>query len=199
MIDRNTGRSRGFGFVIFKDRESLDEAVRKMHDTDCEGRPISVRHAIPQEQTAPGTPAAALAAGRRFDRYERGGARVDRGPYRGGGGYDRGYDRRVYDRERGGGGYDRGYDRGYRGGGGYERGGYHYDRGYPQSGYASNPPPGGPPALLPTGQHGTAGIASCIPFPPFPPNSHVPPVVGVSGMALCGDRLMAGLHRAITI
>lgn len=130
MVDKNTGRSRGFGFVLFKDEQGMDDAVRKFHDTEYEGRKISVRRAIPQDQTAPGTPAAALAAGRRYDRTERGGSRADRGGYRAGAGYERG----GYDR------YERGYDRGA-----YERAGYRaYDRPYerpPYEGYDRGYPP----------------------------------------------------------
>ncbi len=131
MLDRNTQRSRGFGFVIFADREGMEAAIRDKHETEFEGRKISVKAAIPQDQIPLGE------RGRRGG----GGGGGGRGGYgdRGGprGGYDRGgygdrgggYDRGGYgDR---GGGYDRGYDRGGYGGGGgggygggYDRGGY---------------------------------------------------------------------------
>ncbi len=89
---------------------------------ELDGRKISVVKAVPENQTSPGTPAAALGggSGARRDYYP---PRRDGYGGRGGGGYDRGYDRGY-----GGGGYDRGgYDRGgygadYRGG--YDRGGY---------------------------------------------------------------------------
>lgn len=65
MVDKVTGRSRGFGFVIFSNKDDMEQARLKMHDTDIDGRKVSVTKAIPQSQTAPGTPAAALTGGRR--------------------------------------------------------------------------------------------------------------------------------------
>ena len=67
MLDRVTQRSRGFGFVHFDNKEDLEEAVEKMHDTEIDGRKISVNRAIPQERIQPGTPAHALSRSR--DRY----------------------------------------------------------------------------------------------------------------------------------
>mmetsp|Transcript_18323 Transcript_18323/g.31358 ORF Transcript_18323/g.31358 Transcript_18323/m.31358 type:complete len:255 (+) Transcript_18323:65-829(+) len=114
MVDKHTGRSRGFGFVYFKDERGQADAIENIHNQELDGRRVSVVKAVPQDQTRPGTPAAALGAGP--------GARKDgvtrRDPYPprgGGGGYERGYDRYA-----GGGGGGGGYERG--GGGGYERG-----------------------------------------------------------------------------
>ena len=75
MIDRQTGRSRGFGFVWFRDKRGLDSAIEKMHNADLDGRRISVARAVPQAETAPGTPADLLRRGqpvsREGGRYER--------------------------------------------------------------------------------------------------------------------------------
>ena len=68
MLDRVTNRSRGFGFVHFNNKEDMDEAVEKMHETELDGRKISVNRAIPQDSIQPGTPAAAI--GRRSDRCD---------------------------------------------------------------------------------------------------------------------------------
>lgn len=119
QVDKMTQRPRGFGFVIFKDRESLTDAVREMHNKEVDGRTISVKDAIPQDQIRPGQ----RLGGRDRDR---GYGSRDRNDSRGGYG-DRGYGDRY-----GGGGYDRGYDRGYGGGGG---GGYDPRGGYPGGGY----------------------------------------------------------------
>eukprot|EP00211_Chloroparvula_japonica_P007536 CAMPEP_0119155974 /NCGR_PEP_ID=MMETSP1310-20130426/52012_1 /TAXON_ID=464262 /ORGANISM="Genus nov. species nov., Strain RCC2339" /LENGTH=333 /DNA_ID=CAMNT_0007148581 /DNA_START=60 /DNA_END=1062 /DNA_ORIENTATION=+ len=45
MVDRASGRSRGFAFVTFKNDESVDKAIREMHQTRLEGREISVKRA----------------------------------------------------------------------------------------------------------------------------------------------------------
>eukprot|EP00798_Chlamydomonas_sp_ICE-L_P030695 gene30695-35722_t len=99
VLDNNTQRSRGFGFVFFQDKLGMEgllapidrvakkdwDAIRDMHEKELDGRRISVVRAVPQEQTKPGTPAAALGAGsgaRSTVNRER---RVDRGPPRGGG------------------------------------------------------------------------------------------------------------------
>ena len=67
MLDRVTNRSRGFGFVHFDNKEDLEEAVEKLHNTEVDGRKISVTRAIPQDSIQPGTPAAAIT--RKGDRY----------------------------------------------------------------------------------------------------------------------------------
>ena len=65
VSDRDTGRSRGFGFVEMS--EGGDEAIAKLNGTDFQGRTLTVNEAKPRE-----------------DRPRSGGG--DRGPRRGGGG-----------------------------------------------------------------------------------------------------------------
>lgn len=48
MMDRQTGRSRGFGFVWFRDKRGLDDAIERLHNSELEGRRISVARAVPQ-------------------------------------------------------------------------------------------------------------------------------------------------------
>lgn len=45
ISDRETGRSRGFGFVTFADSESASAAMAKLDGTDLDGRTIRVNHA----------------------------------------------------------------------------------------------------------------------------------------------------------
>lgn len=45
ILDRETGRSRGFGFVTFADDESANSAISEMDGTDLEGRTIKVNQA----------------------------------------------------------------------------------------------------------------------------------------------------------
>ncbi|MEM6962933.1 MAG: RNA-binding protein [Myxococcota bacterium] len=42
VTDRDTGRSRGFGFVTFSDENDADEAIEKMNNTEVDGRPLTV-------------------------------------------------------------------------------------------------------------------------------------------------------------
>lgn len=43
--DRETGRSRGFGFVTFADGSAADEAMREMNGSELDGRNINVNEA----------------------------------------------------------------------------------------------------------------------------------------------------------
>ncbi len=45
ITDRDTGRSRGFGFVTFEDDEAGDKAMQAMHGSDLDGRPLRVNEA----------------------------------------------------------------------------------------------------------------------------------------------------------
>lgn len=47
--DRNTGRSRGFGFVEMSTEEEAQAAVNNLNGTDVEGRKIVVNIARPRE------------------------------------------------------------------------------------------------------------------------------------------------------
>ena len=111
IMDRNTGRSKGFGFVEMETAEAAQEAINRLNNTEFNQRMISVSEARPPRE-------------RSFD----GGGGGDRGGSRGGGGgggYGGGGGDRGGSRGGGGGGYgggggDRG---GSRGGGGGGRGG----------------------------------------------------------------------------
>jgi cold-inducible RNA-binding protein len=88
--DRDTGRSRGFGFVEMASKEEGEKAIEQFNGTDMNGRNLTVNEARPRE-----------------DRGNRGGGGGGRGGYGGGGGRG-GY----------GGGGNRGGGRGGYGGGG---------------------------------------------------------------------------------
>ncbi|HEX2735224.1 MAG TPA: RNA-binding protein [Polyangiaceae bacterium] len=45
MTDRDTGRSRGFGFVTFTDSASAQNAMKQMDGTELDGRRVAVNEA----------------------------------------------------------------------------------------------------------------------------------------------------------
>jgi RNA recognition motif-containing protein len=106
ITDRETGRSRGFGFVEMDNDQEAQTAIDNLNGTPFRGRPLTVNEARPREERGGG------GGGGGGRGYGGGG----RGGYGGGGG--------------GGGGHrDRG---GYGGGGGghRDRGGYGGGQGY---------------------------------------------------------------------
>ena len=54
--DKFSGRSKGFGFVTFKDSESGQKAIEAMNDKEMEGRNIKVSEAKPMDPDAPRRP-----------------------------------------------------------------------------------------------------------------------------------------------
>ncbi len=100
MLDRMTGKSRGFAFVTMATPEDAQKAIEGMHGKNFGGRDLTVNVARPREERPPGGGGGGY----------RGGGGGGGGGYGGGGG--------------GGGGFrgDRGGDRGER----RERGGDRY-------------------------------------------------------------------------
>ena len=99
ITDRETGRSRGFGFVTFANEEGATSAISEMNGAELDGRTIKVNEAEDKGFRTGGGGGGG------------GGGRGPGGP-RGGGG---------------GGGYKGGGGGGYKGGGGGGRGGYDRD------------------------------------------------------------------------
>ncbi|KAF8518731.1 hypothetical protein JB92DRAFT_2787076 [Gautieria morchelliformis] len=115
MRDRDTGRSRGFGFVTYGSSQEADAAIAGLHEQELDGRRIKVN-------LANARPSGGGGGG-----YGGGGSG---GGYSGGGGYGSG-----------GGGYGGG---GYSsGGGGYQGGGGGYQGGGYQGGGGTNTGYGG--------------------------------------------------------
>jgi RNA recognition motif-containing protein len=119
MLDRVTGKSRGFAFVEFSTPDEANRAVEMFHGKDLGGRALTVNIARPREERAPG--------GGGGGGFRGGGGGGGGGGYRGGGGGGGGGGYRGGGGGGGGGGGWRG-DRGGGGGGG-ERGGWRGDRG----------------------------------------------------------------------
>lgn len=94
MMDRMTGKSRGFAFVTMSSAEEAERAIQGMHGKNLGGRDLTVNVARPREERPPG-------GGGGY----RGGGGGGGGGYRGGGGGGGGYrgDRGGERRERGGG------------------------------------------------------------------------------------------------
>lgn len=51
--DRETDRSKGFGFVEFESDEDGKNAIKNLNDKDLNGRPVSVSEARPREDRRP--------------------------------------------------------------------------------------------------------------------------------------------------
>lgn len=82
VMDRETGRSKGFAFVEMSDDEQAQEAINNLNETEMDGRIIVVKKAEPRENRGGG-------GGGGFNRGGGGGGGYNRG---GGGGssYNRG-------------------------------------------------------------------------------------------------------------
>jgi len=54
ISDRDTGRSKGFGFVEMATDSEAQVAIDSLNDTDYDGRPMKVNEARPQEKRGGG-------------------------------------------------------------------------------------------------------------------------------------------------
>lgn len=54
IMDRDTGRSKGFGFVEMSSSEEADNAIKELNGTIHQGRAIVVSHAKPQGERTGG-------------------------------------------------------------------------------------------------------------------------------------------------
>jgi RNA recognition motif-containing protein len=54
MMDRASGRSRGFAFVTMGSPEEAQKAIDAMHGAQLDGRPLTVNIARPREERPPG-------------------------------------------------------------------------------------------------------------------------------------------------
>jgi hypothetical protein len=101
IVDHETGKSKGFGFVEMSNDEEAQKAIDALNQTEFHDRTIVVKEARPKEENP------------KFEKKSFGGGGYNKGG--GGGGYNKGG---------GGGGYNKGG--GYGGGnsgGGYNKGG----------------------------------------------------------------------------
>ena len=86
ITDRETGRSRGFGFVEMNDDAEAQKAIEALNGADFKGRPLTVNEAKPREERSGG---GGGGGGRGGYGGGRGGGGGGRGGYGGGRG-DRG-------------------------------------------------------------------------------------------------------------
>ncbi|MFM1817857.1 MAG: hypothetical protein RL364_717 [Pseudomonadota bacterium] len=123
MMERDTGRSKGFGFVEMGSDAEAQAAIEGMHGQALGGRNIVVNEARPMEARPPRTGGGGFGGGRREGGGGYGGGGFGGGRREGGGGYGG---------DNGGGGFRSPYGAGPRGNGGGRRegGGGGYGGGY---------------------------------------------------------------------
>lgn len=92
MVDKFTGRPRGFAFVTMASKEDGEKAIKAMHGANVDGRPLTVNEARPREERPGGGGGGGGYGGGGGGRGGYGGGRSDRGDrgprrdYGGGGG-----------------------------------------------------------------------------------------------------------------
>jgi len=92
--DRNTGKSKGFGFVEMKDEAAGQAAIQTLNDSNFYGRPLRISQATEMKERRDRPPGGG--GGRRFGPPRSGGFGERRGGSGGGGG---GYGRRPFRQE----------------------------------------------------------------------------------------------------
>ena len=102
VMDRNTGRSKGFGFVEMPDDAGADAAIAALNGYEYEGRKIYVEEARPQASNGGGGGGGRPRFGGGGGGDRRGGGGGGRGGYGGGGGGRGGGGRGGYGGGRGG-------------------------------------------------------------------------------------------------
>ncbi|HEY2992257.1 MAG TPA: RNA-binding protein [Methylomirabilota bacterium] len=141
MTDRETGRSRGFGFVEMGSEEEAERAISGLNGSSLDGRMIRVDRATPRGAGGPPRPRPAGSGGR-FDRPGGGGGFAPRPAGAGGYGQRPGGGGGFGQRPGGGGG---GGNRFGGGGGGGWQPPMPEGRGGPGRGRGERRGPGGPP------------------------------------------------------
>ena len=53
IVERPSGRSKGFGFVTMNDAEEGNRAIEAMNGKEMQGRPLKVNEARPKEDRPP--------------------------------------------------------------------------------------------------------------------------------------------------
>ena len=81
IVDRESGRSRGFGFVKMPNQEEGQAAIEALNESDFQGRPLRVREAEERKPRSGGFGGGGGGGG--FNRGGGGGYRGDRGGDRG--------------------------------------------------------------------------------------------------------------------
>ncbi len=121
LKEKNTGRSKGFGFVEMEDDEAAKTAIATLNESEVQGRKLIVNESQPRPEGGGG------GYKKSGGGYGGGGGRSGGGGYGGGGGgrssgggYGSG----------GGGGYKKSGGSGYGGGGGRSGGGGGYNKDY---------------------------------------------------------------------
>ncbi|MDP4284239.1 MAG: RNA-binding protein [Bacteroidota bacterium] len=105
LKEKNTGRSKGFGFVEMEDEEAAKTAIATLNESEVQGRKLIVNESQPRPEGGGGGYKKSGGGG-----Y--GGGRSSGGGYGGGRSSGGGY---------GGGGYKKSGGSGYGGGGGYNK------------------------------------------------------------------------------
>ena len=63
IVDRETGRSRGFAFIEFSDPQALDLAIEQLNETEFRGRRLVVSKARGREGTVAAAPGRSMPTG----------------------------------------------------------------------------------------------------------------------------------------
>ena len=53
MLDKTTGKSRGFAFVEFAEAEAAQRAIEELHNKEFQGRQLTINVARPREERPP--------------------------------------------------------------------------------------------------------------------------------------------------
>ena len=120
LKEKNTGRSKGFGFVEMEDDEAAKTAIASLNESEVQGRKLIVNESQPRPEGGGGGYKKSGGGGYGGGGRSGGGGYGGGGRSGGGGGYGSG----------GGGGYKKSGGSGYGGGGGRSGGGGGYNKDY---------------------------------------------------------------------